>query len=133
MIINISEAANLALHAMVYLANNQEKTPVSTGHVAAQLEASEAHLSKVFQRLTKVGLVKSIRGPKGGFVLLSNPSEITLLAIYEAIDGTISKSDCLLGNPACDRDECIFGKLVTEIRTQVDSHFSKTTLADLVE
>lgn len=133
MIINISEAANLALHAMVYLASNQKATPVSTGHVATQLEASEAHLSKVFQRLTKVGLVKSVRGPKGGFALSWKPSEITLLSIYEAIDGAISNSDCLLGHPACDRRECIFGNLVTEVRKQVDSHFSKTTLADLVE
>jgi Rrf2 family protein len=132
-IINISEAANLAMHALSYIANHQEEAPVSTGHVAKAMEASEAHLSKVFQRLTKVGLVRSIRGPKGGFSLAKEPEEITLLEIYEALDGTLSNQDCLFGHPVCDRNYCVFGDLITNVHDQIDNHFTHTTLADLIE
>jgi Rrf2 family protein len=121
------------MHAMAYLANNLEAGPVSTGHVARTLDASEAHLSKVFQRLTKAGLVKSVRGPKGGFTLAWDPAEITLREIYETIDGALSNGDCLLGNVSCDRSVCIFGDLIAEIQARIDSHFQNTTLADLIE
>ena len=133
MIFNISEAANLAIHALTYLANNPQLQPVSTGHVAQELGASENHLSKVFQRLTKSGLVSSVRGPSGGFSLAWDPGEITLREIYEAIDGALTKDNCLLGHPSCDRDTCVFGDLVTNISSQVDNHFTNTTLKDLIE
>lgn len=133
MIFNISEAANLAIHALTYLAENPKLQPVATRQVASALGASENHLSKVFQRLTKVGLVKPSRGPSGGFSLARDPSKITLLDIYEAIDGPLGKSECLLKHPQCDRKSCVFGDLVTDVYDHVDSHFSKTTLKSLVE
>ncbi len=133
MIFNVSEAANLAIHSMTYLANNPDLQPISTGQVAEELEASDNHLSKVFQRLTKVGLVKSIRGPRGGFYLAWEPKDITLLEIYEAIDGVLGKNSCLLGHSSCDRKSCVFGDLVSNVQDQVAIHFSKTTLQDLIE
>ncbi len=133
MIINISEAANLAMHALTYIVNHPDESPVSTGHVAKAMDASEAHLSKVFQRLTKMGLVKSIRGPKGGFTLAKDPKDITLLEIYEALDGTLSNQDCLFGHPVCDRQYCVFGDLISNVHDQIDDHFTHTTLASLIE
>jgi Rrf2 family protein len=130
---NISEAANLAIHALTYLANQKEEGPVSTGQVARYLGASENHLSKVFQRLTKARLVRSIRGPRGGFFLSREPKKIALKEIYEAIDGPLKLHTCLLGNAECDRNNCVFGDLLANINQQVDDHFSKTTLFDLIE
>ena len=133
MIFNLSEAANLAIHALTYIANHKELEPVSTGLVAKELGASENHLSKVFQRLTKAGLVKSVRGPGGGFFLALPPEKITLREIYETIDGTLRRGNCLLNHPKCDRETCVFGGLVSDIQDQVDDHFSNTTLANLIE
>ncbi len=133
MIFNFSEAANLAIHALAYLANNPDSQPVSTAQVAQTMGASENHLSKVFQRLTKAGLVKSVRGPTGGFSLAWEPKDITLLEIYEAIDGALQKEACILGHSDCDRKECVFGDLVSSVQHQVDGYLSKTTLLDLIE
>ena len=133
MILNISDAANLAIHALSYLANHQERQPVPTSVVAESLTASEAHLSKVFQRLAKAGMVRSVRGPKGGFTLAKEPDGIVLLQIYESIDGPLERGDCLLGTPACPRGHCVFGTPPAEIVELVDAHFSQTTLADLIE
>jgi len=131
-ILNISEAANLAIHAMTYLASHADEAPVPAGRVARSLEASEAHLSKVLQRLAKTGLVKSLRGPRGGFSLARPPESVNLLEIYEAVDGSLATSDCLFGHRSCDRPGCVFGNLLADVRERVDGHFSTTSLADLV-
>jgi Rrf2 family protein len=129
----VSEAANLAIHAVTYLAAQNRSEPVSTAQVAKHFGVSEAHLSKVFQRLTKAGFVKSIRGPRGGFVLADDPAAITLKQIYESIDGPLSRGGhCLLGRRSCDLKRCIFGDLMNNIHQQVDEHLSRTTLADLI-
>ncbi len=130
----ISEAATLAIHALAHLAKSPDSSPVSTASVAKQFGFSEAHLSKVFQRLTKVGFVKSVRGPQGGFVLADDPATISLLAIYEAIDGPLSRhKQCLLEKPDCEFNKCLFGDLLESIPDQIDAHLSGTTLADFAE
>lgn len=130
--IAISEAATLAIHALAYLAKHSDSKPVSTGKVAQVFGFSEAHLSKVFQRLNKSGFLRSIRGPQGGFVLAKEPGEISLLDIYEAIDGPISRyGPCLLHKDECEFGDCIFGDLLESIPRQIEDHLSSTTLKDL--
>ena len=131
--IAISEAATLAIHALAYIANQQDSKPISTGKVAESFGFSEAHLSKVFQRLNKSGFLKSVRGPRGGFILAKEPKAITLLDIYEAIDGPISRyGTCLLHKDECEFSDCVFGDLLESIPAQVKSHFASTTLGDIV-
>ena len=75
-LLRISDAASLGLHTMGLLAGRS--TRLSTQEIARSLGASEHHLAKVMQRLAKMGLVVSTRGPQGGFVLSRPPAEITL-------------------------------------------------------
>ena len=93
-IIQISEAASLALHGMGLLAYNGRR--MSIHEISDIIGASEAHLSKVFQRLVREDMVRSVRGPGGGFELTRLPENITLLEIYSAIEGTPSTDTCLL-------------------------------------
>lgn len=129
-VLKISEAAVLALHSMAYLATNPGKLS-STKEIATNLQISEAHLSKVLQRLSKAGLVKSVRGPKGGFVLSRAGDEISLLEVYESIDGQLVPSKCLFGDPFYNADECILGGLLGAIDEQVREYMSKTKLNTL--
>lgn len=128
-LLKISEAASLALHAMVYLAS-QENGPVSTARIAEALGVSRAHLSKVMQWLSRDGLVDSVRGPKGGFVLARDPGDITLLDVYEVIEGPLEESECLLDAPACG-GQCILGDLLRSVNRQVAEKLKGTRLADL--
>ena len=130
--LRISEATALALHTMTYLARNVEE-PVSTREIAAALHASEAHLAKVLQRLAKAGLVTSQRGPGGGFLLACPGTEITLLKVYETVEGPLRESHCLFQTPVCDGTGCIMGDLLARTQQQVRSYLSKTRLADLVD
>jgi len=127
-----SEAAALGLHAAVILAGSPD-APVTTHELADQLEASEAHLAKVMQRLGKAGLVRSTRGPKGGFVLGRPADSVSLLDVYEAIEGPIEPSACLFGRPVCGRKACIFGDFLTEFESRFRTYLANATLEALVE
>ena len=128
--LRVSEAAALALHAAVLLAVNEGRT-VSTAEIAEVFNASDAHLSKVLQRLHKVGLVDSTRGPRGGFRLARPAGEITLLDVYEAIEGELADAGCLFTPPACDGAQCILGDLLVKVNLKVREYMTATRLDDL--
>ena len=115
-ILKISEAAVLGLHAMVFIAKNHDKM-ATTKEIAGFHNASLAHLSKVMQRLVRAGMVKSVRGPKGGFKLGENGEKITLLQIYELFEGPIDMNNCLFDISVCGRKNCVFGNLIKEVNT----------------
>lgn len=129
-ILNISEASSLGMHAGVILAVNPDKF-LSTKEISSKLKVSAAHMSKVLQRLVKTGIVKSIRGPAGGFVLAKKPDRITLLNIFEAIEGTLRLSDCLFDGKNCALGKCMLGNLIPKINKEVKEHLKNTALADL--
>lgn len=130
-VLRISEAATLALHTLALLAA-QPGEILSTHKIATRLEASEAHLAKVLQRLARMGLVRSIRGAKGGFVLGKEPDEVTLLEAYEAIDGPLRPNSCLMGHKVCRNRGCILGNLLVDINNDVKQHLSSQRLSDLI-
>ncbi len=99
-LLKVSEAASLALHAAGLLASAEDR-PATTRSLAEELRASEAHLSKVMQRLERAGLVKGRRGPGGGFQLAKPADRISLRDICEAIEGRYESSDCPFSIPVC--------------------------------
>ena len=127
-VFKISEAVTLALHTMVLL-EYHSNSKLSTKEIAEIYEVSENHLSKVLQRLTKVGLVKSSRGPKGGVVLARQGGKITLLEIYEAFEGPIQVEQCLLDSYVCKKRSCLFGNLLVDLNKQVKQYLQEKTIA----
>jgi Rrf2 family protein len=131
-VLRITDAASMAMHTMVRLAAEPERV-MTTHELATGLKVSEAHLSKVLQRLAREGLVKSVRGPRGGFKLdqaLENP---TLLRVYEAIEGRLEPSSCLLAMPSCNGAGCIFGDLLDQVNREVHDYLAGTKLSQLTD
>ncbi len=122
----------MAIHALVILSANQGEL-VRVTEVARKIGLSEAHLGKVFQRLSKAGLVSSRRGPHGGFALKQKPNKIRLLDIYQCIDGPLNDDSCLLGRQTCDLEYCVFGDLHHQVQTTVKDYLSNTTLFDICQ
>jgi Rrf2 family protein len=87
-------------------------------------------LAKVMQRLAKAGLVRSRRGPKGGFSLAADPDQTTLLEVYEAAEGPLEMNHCLLGRPVC-HTQCIMGGFLEGISRQVSQYLQKTKLSQI--
>lgn len=130
-IVNLSEASLLALHSMVLLAQNKNE-PLTIKQIAEKTASSEAHLSKVMQRLAKINLVDSIRGPGGGFRLKQTIESITLLEIYEAIEGPLEEGSCFGKTGFCPFKNCIFGGLIDKMRHEFRQYLSSKTLKNLV-
>jgi Rrf2 family protein len=130
--LKISEAATLGLHAMVLLANSQDG-PMTTAEIAGRLGVSPNHLSKVLQRLVKLGLVGSVRGRSGGYELAKPAGRVSLVDIYEAIDGPISTTECLLAEPVCKEKKCILSGLLGTLNAEAREYLSNTTLSDMAE
>ena len=126
-ILKFSDAATIALHTMVMLAYKANEL-VCTHDIASAFNISEAHLSKVLQRLSKTGWIHPVRGPKGGFKLTTSPEKISLLEIYELFDGKMSVDQCLLDSYICGGKNCILGKLLHQINEQAKKYLEETTL-----
>jgi Rrf2 family protein len=130
-ILRISEAANLGIHALVYLALHSDCSPCSASVIAKALSVSESHLAKVMQRLVAAGMVSSTRGARGGFTIVTDPERTSLLAVLEAIDGPILGSGCLLGREACLVHACWLAELEQETIELVHRHLGSVTLDDV--
>jgi Rrf2 family protein len=129
-ILKFSDAATLALHTMAFLARSPRRT-VTVREIAKFLGASQAHLSKVLQRLAKTGLVKSLRGPAGGFELARPADKVTLLAVFETIEGPLDVNPCLLGERKCKGNGCILGDLPQKVNRRIKEYLSNTRLSML--
>ncbi len=129
-LLRISDAAVLGIHALAVL--GRQEAPVSASRMAAAMGVSEAHLSKVLQRLVRVGMVTSVRGPRGGFLVAREPGEISLLEIFTTIDGPVEEETCFLGTPVCETpDECPVRGLSAQVRELVVGQLGGLTLADI--
>jgi Rrf2 family protein len=131
-ILKISDGANLAMHAMAYIALRAEDENLPVNAIADELRVSEAYLSKVMQRLVKVGLLLSQRGPSGGFVLSRPAQSISLIEILEAVDGPIFNHNCVLGKKRCLREGCALGDLFSHVTYQVKTFLGSRKLSDML-
>ena len=129
-IVRVSEGAALGLHALMLLAQRQGE-PVSVADLAQRLQGSSHHLSKVLQRLARSGFVRALRGPAGGYVLGRPAAAVTLLDIYEAIDGPLRSGGCLFELPMCDGHSCLFGSVMARVTEELRTSLAGTSLANL--
>jgi len=131
-LVNISEGSSLALHGLAIVAINSPKR-VNVKYLAKTLNASEAHLAKIFQRLSKAGFVKSVRGPAGGFELSENAIDINLLDIHETIEGKVNLHFCPLGKDSCQFTNCIFGSKLNKASEQIYNDLKEIKLSSFMK
>lgn len=98
----LSQTAEHALRAVLYLARNDDRGLISATEMAAALGAPPNYLAKTLRLLTRRGLLRSSRGPQGGFALRSEPNTITAADVIEAVDDVSSTAACLMGDRLCD-------------------------------
>lgn len=127
-IISLSEASSIAIHAMVLIAKSDVNMNVNK--IAELTGASRNHLAKVMQRLVKDKFVKSTRGPLGGFILLKAADEITMLDIYQSIEGEIQETPCPMDRPICPFTKCLMGGIMFDLSQQFKDYMQKQKLSD---
>jgi len=130
-ILAFSEASNVAIHALAYLATLGPGIPASATQIAKDISVSESHLSKVMQRLVREGMINSSRGAKGGFFFESDPMKITLLEVFETLEGSVQGGACLLGKPICTEKHCSLQRVSSKVADLVKEELAGTTLGDI--
>ena len=116
---------------MIYLAKSKRKN--SLQEISEVTSLPLFYLSKVFQKLVKAKLIKSTKGPSGGFELVRNPNEITLSHIVQAIDGLELIANCGLGLKQCNHaSPCCIHHEYGQFQRAVVQLFSNKTLRDIM-
>lgn len=129
----LSTKGRYGVKAMVDLAVNYGKDPISIKSISGRQNISEYYLEQLFSTLRKAGLIKSIRGSGGGYILGRAPKDITVYEILEILEGPIEISTCL-ENSECDNVECCATRSVwKKIKDSIDSVTSSITLQDIVD
>ncbi|MBG0783376.1 MAG: Rrf2 family transcriptional regulator [Bacteroidales bacterium] len=127
-IVTLTEAASIALHGMIIVAKAEKMANVIL--IAELTGSSKHHVAKIFQRLVKDNFLESHRGPTGGFTLKSDPKDISLLEIYESIEGKIEVTTCPLDKHICPFDKCIMDNVTRKMTVDFRNHLKSHTLQD---
>jgi Rrf2 family protein len=119
---------------MLDLAQHYDEGLVLVKDVAARQQISERYLEHLFLYLKTAGLVRSIRGARGGFVLNSSPDRIRLIEIVRASEGTWSLVECVCDAGVCSRSaKCAARDVWIELQSVIDEMLASLTLQDLLE
>ena len=132
----LSTKSTYGLRAMVNIALGQKNGAVSVKEISKKEEISAIYLEQLLNKLRRKDLVKSVRGPAGGYILSKKPSRITIGDIVKTLEGSISPVDCASGREswkmACGRSKDCVAKIVwAKLATAIDDCLESVTLADL--
>jgi Rrf2 family iron-sulfur cluster assembly transcriptional regulator len=128
----ISGTSQYAIRAVVYVATHGVDRPVRVAPMAASLKVPRNYLSKTLHLLTRAGVLKSTRGPQGGFQLAIPAAKLTLARVTAPFDEAGGRH-CLLGRPRCGDDHpCAAHAHWSAISETLQTFFRETTIDDLV-
>ena len=133
----LSTKGRYAVMAMVDLAmRSSRETPVPLFEIAERQEISTPYLEQLFGKLRKSGLVKSIRGPGGGYVMAHSSANTRVADIIMAVDEPIRATRCSPGSPeGCkfDKSRCLTHDLWEELTIHIHTYLNSVSLKDILE
>jgi Rrf2 family protein len=127
-----SRSTEYAIRAFVHLAQVPDGKYAMVKQIAEQ-EGIPAHfLAKILQQLARKGLLRSSKGPTGGFSLRFSPREISIIQLVEALDGLTDYQKCVSGLSECnDEAPCGMHDSWKALRARIMEYLETTTIADL--
>ena len=128
----VSRSTGYALLAVGYIAKNQGKGVVLSQNVSKQYDIPLEYLLKILQQLVRANVLRSKRGPRGGFSLAKPPTKITMLEIIEAVDGPLTGELNLADQAGNERFSVKAEQMYNKAISQARSTFQKTKLSALM-
>jgi Rrf2 family iron-sulfur cluster assembly transcriptional regulator len=129
----LSTKGRYAVMAIVEVAKRDDETPISLGDIAGRLDLSLAYLEQLFMKLRRAGLVRSIRGPGGGYVLARRADTISVAQVMEAVNEPVRMTRCggeeSVGCVATKR--CTTHRLWDALGAHIEEFLSTASLADV--
>ncbi len=124
------------VRAVTNLALAVQNRPISISQIAREEDLSPEFLEQIFFRLKKSGIIRSIRGPKGGFVLDRNPSKVSVKMILDGVGEPLYPAPCTndTSDEPCERvNECPIAPMWTDLYRLIVKYLTNISLKDLVE
>lgn len=132
----ISTKGRYALRMMLDLAVNSAGAPVPLRDVAQRQDISDKYLEQIVTQLSRAGLVRSVRGAGGGYLLTRPSEEYTVGEILRALEGNLAPVSCVDSGDVCRcerAEQCVTVEVWREIQAAVSGVVDRLTLADLVK
>lgn len=126
-----TKAEGYGIFGLIYLADQPAGKIIPLSEISESQDIPEKFLAKIFQSLTKSGLIRSHRGVKGGFTLGKPANQISVAEILEGIMGPYYIAKCLNADDACDRKECAIKVVLGKVQNAMMDVFNSYTLRDL--
>ena len=128
----VSTKGRYALRIMVDLAENQEGGPVSLKDIAERENIGIKYLEIIVSSLNKNGLLKSVRGKNGGYMLNREPADYTISSILNADEGSLAPVACVSDGDCKNAPSCKTYVLWKELDDVIEDFLSSKTLADIL-
>jgi Rrf2 family protein len=129
----ISTKIRYATRAMLQIASHYGEGPIDLREISKKEDISLKYLEQVIIPLRTAGLVKSIRGSKGGYTLTKPPSEISLNDLMEVLNGPIDLVECLKDPKGCSRSpSCVTRDIWKETSEAIHKVFRSITFEEMV-
>ena len=130
----LTTKARYGSRAMLDLALNYGEGPVVLKDVAQRQDVSEGYLENIMAVLAAEGLVESVRGKRGGFMLAQHPEKILLGSVVRAAEGSVAPVSCVDDPEECDRaGYCVTRDIWSELKDVTQRYLDSITLQDMVE
>jgi Rrf2 family transcriptional regulator, cysteine metabolism repressor len=130
----LSTKARYGLRAILDLAMHTGNRPVLVQSIADRQRLSKKYLENLLTTMKSAGLVQSVRGAKGGYLLAKEPEEITLEDIVTALEGQLEFTDCVREHRVCANVEmCPTHRVWAEMSDVVKKFLRERTLSELIQ
>ena len=132
----VSAKGEYGVRAMAILALEFHEGPVPLREIAEREDISFQFLEQIFQPLRRAGLIDSVRGAKGGYVLAKAPDKVKVGDVLRALEGPIAPVECVIegNNNACGRSAACLTRVVWErLRDSMSEVLDDITLADVIK
>lgn len=126
-----SSACDYAIRAVTHL-SDQPDALIQLKDIARQERIPAPFVGKILQALVRADILRSVRGPRGGYGLARRPQDVTLLMIVAAIDGTRQLEACTVGLGGCSQDRlCPLHDAFSPVREAIRTYLERTTVAEM--
>ncbi len=130
----LSTRSRYGIHAMYDLACHGVSEPQPVKAIAERQNVPEAYLEQLIGPLRRDGLVRSVRGAQGGYMLARRPGEITVGQVIRSLEGDLNLIECLSGEDACDRAcSCATRIVWRKVRDGLNRIVDGITLQDMID
>lgn len=133
--LRLSTKGQYGVRAMFELAKNYDKGPLSIKEISKRQGVSIAYLEQLLNKLRKSKLIKSQRGPGGGYMITKKPEEISVGVILNSLEGPVAIAHCL--DPSakgCKRiDSCVARLLWKSLGEKIENFLNTINLNDLLK